>query len=138
MLLSQFRYWLGGFSEGIPEGEPPTRKQYDRILDKLNHELDYECMNFGQFAHRYFTPYQDLWNKLASAEEGKTMVITMGMLERLMHRNQRALWKAAGRAEFLDIQRAERKADEAQAEVEAEEKSGSEKANEEGSAEAPA
>lgn len=103
MTREQFKAWLAGFSEGIPEGTAPTRRQFDRIMDKLNLELDYEPMNFGAFAHRYFTPYANIWNALASEEEGAPCNVTMEFVERLMIRNQNALWRTAGRAEFLSL-----------------------------------
>ena len=103
MTLSQFKSWLAGFSEEIEEGTAPTRRQFDRIMDKLNHELDHEPMNFGAFAHRYYTPYADTWNLIGSEQSGEPVVVDMGFVERLMHRNQHALWKIAGRAEFLSL-----------------------------------
>ena len=115
MTRKQFLSWLAGFSEGIGEGVAPTWRQFKRVTDKLEHELDFEPMNFGQFYHRYVTPYQEHWNKMASDDTNETVVVGQEQIERLMHRNGHALWKAAGRAEFLALEEGEANALQAQA-----------------------
>lgn len=108
MTLKQFRSWLEGFREGIDEGEPLTVRQFNRITDKLELELDHEPMDFGPFLHRYYTPYAEIWNELASEDRGEPATVDPGFVERLMHRNSHAIWKIAGRCEYLSITRAEK------------------------------
>ena len=103
MTREQFKCWLAGFVEGVEDGVTPTRRQFDRIMDKLNHELDHEPMDFPAFAHRYFTPYAEHWNAMASEETGEDIIVDMAFVERLMVRNSSRLWQIAGRAEFLSL-----------------------------------
>jgi len=107
MTLNQFKSWLEGFMEGIPDPNSMPRRYLDRMMDKLYLELDHEPMDFGPFLHRYFTPYADIWNELGSTDRGESVTIDAAFVERLMHRNSAALWKIAGRAEYLSIARTE-------------------------------
>jgi len=103
MTLNQFKAWLEGFREGLDEGKPMPVRYLNRILDKLNHELDNEPMDFGAFLHRYYTPYKESWDLLGTEDREEPVTVDVGFVERLLLRNSHSAWVIAGRVEFLSI-----------------------------------
>jgi hypothetical protein len=103
MTVKEFLAWLEGFEEGFATQPGPTRRQYDRIKDKLNNEMALESMEYGAFLHRYYTPYAEIWNQLGSEDQGEPVEVNPDFVLMLLFRNWKAAWKIAGRAEFLSI-----------------------------------
>lgn len=112
MTHEQLVSWLDGFmADHDKAGTTPTRRQHNRIRNKINLEFNYEPMPFAEFAHRYFTPYQDYWITVAvDAGVMEAEQVNLVFCELLMHRNQNTLWHIAGAVEMASILESERTA----------------------------